>query len=172
MLKSTIIIPALWLGLFFWGEKRRERKKNPNNSLLASSLIAGYLCIPASSVWNFSTLTAEEDFWFADPHFHLQAAVSPPCLLGYVPVETKPGPAMYPLSHCPFSSLTFLPLHRRRSCPCVTWTGIRSPANQSSTRMNRNPQRIRELSHPVSSFDWIVSWIVSPILLNSMRIWH
>lgn len=29
--------------------------------------------------------------------------------------------------------------------------------NQSRTWMNRNPQRIRALSHPVSSFDWIVS---------------
>lgn len=33
----------------------------------------------------------------------------------------------------------------------------RSPMNQSCTRMNGNRERIRELSHPVSSFDWIVS---------------
>lgn len=29
--------------------------------------------------------------------------------------------------------------------------------NQSHARMSRNPERIRERSHPVSSFDWIVS---------------
>lgn len=175
MWKSTIIIPALWLGLFFWGEKRREREREKNNSLLASSLITGYLCNPASSIWNFSTLQTEDDLRFADSRFHRWAAFLPPSKLAQT--HSSGGPLMHACwCSVPFVFNLYAAAFLCTSVHCISMprlllslcnTQTRIPMNQSHTRMNGNPKRIRALAHPVSSFDWIVSR-----LLKSMRVWQ
>lgn len=144
----------------------REREKN-NNSLLAASLIAGYLCNPASSVWNFSTLPTEDDLWFADSCFHRWAPTPPPPPppSTLAQAHTSGGPLRH-ICRCtvpvwvePFCSgvLTHLNVSVPRLLSSLCEAQTRSPMNQSHARMSRNPERIRERSHPVSSFDWIVS---------------